>query len=129
MGIRTIAWVKGSIRIIDQTKLPKQLEYLDIKDLSLLCRAIKELRVRGAPALGAAAALGCYIGVKNSKAKDPGVFLCELERVIRFIGSSRPTARNLFWGLERSRRVALENRDKDVSSIKQLLLKEAQAVI
>ncbi len=129
MGIRTIAWVNDGIRIIDQTKLPQQLEYSDIKDLRVLWRAIKELKVRGAPALGAAAALGCYIGIRHSKAASPKLFMRELERVIKYIGSSRPTARNLFWGLERSRRVALENQDKKVLRIKPLLLKEAQAII
>jgi methylthioribose-1-phosphate isomerase len=85
--------------------------------------------VRGAPALGAAAALGIYLGIKDYKAKNLAGFNKELQKISRYIASSRPTARNLFWGLERMKNVAVKNQDKPVSAIKAMLFKEAQKVI
>ena len=100
MDIKTIEWVNNKIRIIDQTELPAKLVYLDISSLNQLWKAIKSLKVRGAPALGAVAGLGVYLGVKDSKAKDLKELNAQLNKVTKFIASSRPTARNLFWGLE-----------------------------
>ena len=122
--IRTIGWENNAIKIIDQTKLPAKLVYLRIRDLPALWQAIKGLKVRGAPALGAAAALGVYLGVKDVPEGNPGRLLRELEKVIRYLASARPTARNLFWGLERMRRVAVENREKPAAEIKKLLFYE-----
>lgn len=129
MDIKSIAWVNNRIRIIDQTKLPTELQYLYIDDVALLWQAIHELKVRGAPALGVAAALGCFLGVRHSKAKDYTQFSQELEGVIRYIGSSRPTARNLFWGLERIKAVVLKNREARPAYLKRLILNEAKALI
>ncbi len=129
MNIRTIEWKNNSIKLIDQTKLPLKLEYLYIKDLKTLWRTIKILQVRGAPALGVAAGLGVYLGVKDSKAGDFLKFNKDLNKVIAYLASSRPTARNLFWGLERMRSVTLKNRDKPVSLIKKFLLREAKRLI
>ena len=129
MDIRTIEWKNNRIKIIDQTKLPAKLEYLYIKDLRTLLGAIKALKVRGAPALGAAAALGVYLGIKNSRAKNFDGFSQELHKTARYIASSRPTARNLFWGIERMCSVAVRNKDKPLSAIKTLLFKEAQKII
>ncbi|MCX5705343.1 MAG: S-methyl-5-thioribose-1-phosphate isomerase [Candidatus Omnitrophica bacterium] len=129
MDIRSIEWKNDSIRIIDQTKLPAKLEYLDIKDIKTLWQAIKVLKVRGAPALGAAAALGVYLGIKDVRAPDFAGFNVQLGKVIDYLGSSRPTARNLFWGLERMRFVALKNKSRPIVAIKKLLFVEAQSII
>ncbi|MEK6727889.1 MAG: S-methyl-5-thioribose-1-phosphate isomerase [Candidatus Omnitrophota bacterium] len=129
MDIRTIEWKNGSIKLIDQTKLPEKLEYIYIKDLKSLLHAIKALKVRGAPALGAAAALGVCLGIKLSKAKSFPQFNKEMDKIISYIASSRPTARNLFWGLERIRTAAIKNKSEPVSSIKKILFKEANNII
>lgn len=129
MDIRTIEWSNDKIKIIDQTKLPLELKYLRIGDLKTHWQAIKLLQVRGAPALGAAAALGVYLGIKDSKAGDFIQFRKELDKVISYLASSRPTARNLFWGLERIRDIALQNKDEKISRIKELILKEARNII
>ncbi len=129
MNIKSIEWRNGAIKIIDQTKLPGVFGYIDIKDLKTLCKAIKELKVRGAPALGAAAGLGVYLGIKDSTAKDFSVFKKELNKVISYIGSSRPTAKNLFYGLERMRKAAESNKEKPVSLVKKILLSEAREII
>lgn len=127
--IKTIEWRNNAIRIIDQTELPTKLTYLDLRDLRSLRQAIKELKVRGAPALGAAACLGVYLGIRDSQAQSFAGFKKELERTIAYLASSRPTARNLFWGLERLRRMVSNNQDKPISVLKKLILKEAQAVV
>ena len=111
MDIKTIEWKKNAIKIIDQTKLPLKLEYIYIRDLKVFWQAIRAMKIRGAPALGAAAGLGIYLGIKNSKAKIFSQFQKELERVIAYLASSRPTARNLFWALERMRGIVLKNRN------------------
>jgi methylthioribose-1-phosphate isomerase len=129
MEIRTIDWVNNKIKIIDQTKLPARLKFLYISDLKSLWHAIKVLQVRGAPALGAAAGLGVYLGVKDLKTQDFREFKDRLEKVIVYLGSSRPTARNLFWGLERMRGVALKNKYKNTSAIKKILFAEAKKII
>ncbi|MFA5411176.1 MAG: S-methyl-5-thioribose-1-phosphate isomerase [Candidatus Omnitrophota bacterium] len=129
MNIRTIEWRQNKIKIIDQTKLPSELKYLYLAEPKSLWRAIKELKVRGAPALGAAAALGVYLGIKDSKARNFKAFIRELDKVTRYLASSRPTARNLFWGLERMRGLAKKNKAKPVALIKRLLFQEAQKII
>ena len=129
MDIRTIAWKDNAVKIIDQTKLHGEFTYLSIRDIKTLWHAIKELKVRGAPALGAAAALGVYLGIKDSQTKTFPAFAKELDTVCRYIASSRPTARNLFWGIERMCAVAIDNKDKSVAAIKQLMLKQALQII
>ena len=99
MSLRTIEWKNNGIRIIDKQKLPDKLVYNDIKDITVLRKAIKELRVRGAPALAAAAGLGVYLAVKDSQAQNYARFKKELDKAIVYLASSRPTAKNLFWGL------------------------------
>ena len=83
MNLQTIKWQNNAIKIIDQTRLPQKLQYLSIKDLKSLWQAIKVLRVRGAPALGAAGGLGAYLGIKDSRAKGFTAFKEELEKVTK----------------------------------------------
>lgn len=128
MDIKSIEWKNNRIKMIDQTRLPEKLVYLYITDIKNLWQGIRELKVRGAPALGAAACFGVYLGIKDSKAKNFAQFKNELEKIIKYLASSRPTAVNLFWGLERMRKAAYANQDKPVSKIKELLFKEAQDV-
>ncbi|MGD0336657.1 MAG: S-methyl-5-thioribose-1-phosphate isomerase [Candidatus Omnitrophota bacterium] len=129
MGIRTIEWKNNSIKIIDQTKLPGRLEYIYIKDLKALWKAIKIMQIRGAPALGAAAALGVYLGIRNKRSGNFNQFSKALDKIISYIASSRPTARNLFWALERMRGQALRHRGEPVTKIKEILFKEARNII
>ena len=129
MELKTIEWKRNSIKIIDQTKLPVKLEYLYIRDLKTLWKAIRELKVRGAPALGGVAALGVYLGIKDSRARDFSSFAGELYRVIRYLGSSRPTARNLFCSLERMVSVALKYSRRSIPEVKKILFVQAQRII
>ncbi|MDD5408765.1 MAG: S-methyl-5-thioribose-1-phosphate isomerase [Candidatus Omnitrophica bacterium] len=129
MNIRTIDWKNNSVRIIDQTRLPQKLVYININKLEGLCRAIKILQVRGAPALGAAAALGVYLGVRNYPGSDWPGFSRKLSAVAKHIAESRPTARNLFWGIERACLAALRNNQLPVAKIKQIILAEGKKIM
>ena len=129
MPVETISWKNGRIKFVDQTKLPDELTFVYCDDVTRLRRAIKRLEIRGAPALGIAGALGVVIGVKDSRAKKFRDFYKELEKVVKFIGSSRPTAINLFWALNIMKDAAKENRDKPVSEIKEILLCKALEIL
>ncbi|MFH0771486.1 MAG: S-methyl-5-thioribose-1-phosphate isomerase [Candidatus Omnitrophota bacterium] len=128
MAISTIKWDKDAIRIIDQTLLPNKLVYLKFEDVGKFWHAIKKLQVRGAPALGVAAAYGAYLGIKDCRANGYKAFARELNKVINFLGSARPTAVNLFWGLERMKSAAEKNKDRTVAEIKKAMLKEAHSI-
>lgn len=124
----TIEWeggVDGHIRLIDQTLLPTELKYVNCDDVKSIWHAIKTLMVRGAPAIGIAGAMGVVLGARDIQVNDADAFLRELKRVVAYLGSSRPTAVNLFWGISRMERTAQENKGKSVKQIKELLLQEA----
>ncbi len=129
MPVATIKWINGKVRIIDQTKLPHNLVYADIKDVRSMWHAIKKLRVRGAPAIGVAGAFGVLLGIKNTKVKNYKEFAKRLRDVIKYLASSRPTAVNLFWALERMMRCAQENAKRPLPKIKGILFKEALKIM
>ena len=129
MSVATIEWRDGKIRMIDQTRLPAELVYLEYDDVKDVWQAIKRLSVRGAPAIGIAGALGVVVGVQNSEAKDFGEFYSEVERVADYLATSRPTAVNLFWALDRMKRAALADRTGDIARLKKVLLDEALAIL
>lgn len=129
MPVATIEWDDGKVKLIDQTKLPEELVYIRCSEIEKLWEAIKSLRVRGAPALGIAAALGTVLGMQNSTATNYEDFREELKKVTGFLATSRPTAVNLFRALERMKRTAKANRQKSVPQIKKILLEEALKII
>ena len=129
MALKTISWADNKVIIIDQTKLPNQLKYLQIEDLKTLFESIRSMRIRGAPALAAAAACAVVLGIRKSKASDYPSFKKELERTVSYIGSSRPTAVNLFWGLRRMVKKAQLNRHRTVREIKDILFAESKAIM
>ncbi len=131
MPVDTIMWeggINGRIKLIDQTLLPREFKFIYCEDLPTICEAIKELKVRGAPAIGIAAAMAVVIGIRNVNTESLDEFLKGLKEATSYIRTSRPTAVNLFWALERMERVAEENRGKEVSEIKERLLREAIAI-
>jgi methylthioribose-1-phosphate isomerase len=129
MPVDTIFWRNGKVKLVDQTLLPLEFKYISCGDVKALWRAIKRLQVRGAPAIGIAGALGVMLGLKGSKAKSGKALVGEIDRIAKYLASSRPTAINLFWALARMRCVAEENCSKSVAGIKKILLKEALKII
>ncbi len=127
--IATIQWSRGKVRIIDQTKLPLKLEYLNCRDVASVWRAIREMKIRGAPAIGIAAAFGIVLGMRKSPARNFASFSRELDRTVKYLVGARPTAVNLFWALERMKRAATESRTTDIRKIKKVLLEEAMKIL
>ena len=104
--IRTISWEEGSVKMIDQTQLPRRLAYRSYKRYEDVAEAIRTMVVRGAPAIGVAAAMGVALAALQSKSREKARLLSDLERAASVLRGTRPTAVNLFWGIDRVLRVA-----------------------
>ena len=117
----------GYVQIIDQTLLPERLELLKINDIETMFEAIRSLRVRGAPAIGIAAAMGLVLGVRKTTSGREE-FLDELAGKSDYLASSRPTAVNLSLALKRLVSLADKNKGASVNQLKEMLLTEAKAI-
>lgn len=132
-NLSTISWIgdaaTGYARLIDQTLLPTQLEYRDCKTVEEMWEAIKVLRVRGAPAIGIAAAMGVVLGMQKFQERGRGAYANRLKEVAAYLRSSRPTAVNLAWAVERMERHVQGRTDElPPAELSELLLKEALAI-
>ena len=126
MQVKPIEWRDTVIRIIDQTRIPSEVVFLDLADYAAVAAAIKEMRVRGAPAIGVAAAYGLALGAQAIEAGSREEFLSKVNTISRELASTRPTAVNLFWALERMNRAAGEG--SEISVIKAVLVEEAKRI-
>lgn len=114
--------------IIDQTKLPNTTEYLSINNTEDLYQAIKQLKVRGAPAIGICAGYGIYVLAQQMPQDDYDNFYSEFIKTKDYINSSRPTAVNLSWALNRMEKVVADNKEKPVKDIITLLAQESKSI-
>src|SRR5437588_10890174 len=112
--LQTVSWTGSACRLLDQTKLPTETAYVDITDEKQMWDAIKRLVVRGAPAIGVAAAFGVYLGIKDFDDRGQDAFKKRLSEVCDYLATSRPTAVNLFWALARVRQVGEREFDEKV---------------
>lgn len=121
-----IAWKKEELIMVDQRLLPWKERYLSLKTVEQVARAIEDMVIRGAPAIGIAAAYGLVLGIRSLKSR------IDLEKKFNEfyhrLWRTRPTARNLFWALERMKRVFDENKKSDLSRLKKIMLAEARAI-
>ena len=124
--IQTLEWTDNGVRFIDQTKLPTEEIYVVCKTHEQVADAIRTMVVRGAPAIGVAAAMGIALGVKNSKAETVGELKRELDQICDVIGKTRPTAVNLFWAIRRMQEKFERVRIRPIAQIKQDLIEESQ---
>jgi methylthioribose-1-phosphate isomerase len=126
--IAPVRWADGALVLLDQTKLPGaevERAYTRWEDVA---EAIRTLVVRGAPAIGVAAAFGMALGARASTARNFDHFLEDLDAASRGLAATRPTAVNLFWALERMRQVALASRPLPLATIRERLLAEAEVI-
>ncbi len=127
---RTVEWIgdlPGHVRLIDQTLLPTQVQYRDCRTVEEVWEAIRVLRVRGAPAIGVAAAFGVVVGVQGHQ--EPDGYAARLMEVADYLRTSRPTAVNLFWAIERLEKKARPLLDKTLpAGVTRILLDEALAI-
>ena len=129
MGYETIRWRGNSVELIDQRLLPHRKVYIKCKTASEMYSAIQKMKIRGAPAIGIAGAYGVYLGVRNSSARNYKAFKKDMDNTVRYLASSRPTARNLFWALERMEDFVEKNKKKSISDLKESILKEANKIL
>ena len=128
---KSIEWIgdlNGCVRIIDQTLLPARFETLDCHDVHTLWHAIKRLAVRGAPAIGIAAAMGLVLAVRDHQGDDRDAFVAKVNEAADHLAGSRPTAVNLFWALDRMKTVVAANPRAHTAQLTELLLAEAKAI-
>jgi len=122
----TIEWKENEVIMIDQRKLPKEESYWECTDHECVAQAIEKMVIRGAPAIGVAAGYGVALGLMNIKEEKN--LSVKFDKILERLEKTRPTARNLFWALERMKEVFLKNRNKSLSELKQTILHEARAI-
>jgi methylthioribose-1-phosphate isomerase len=125
MPVRTIEWRNGNVVMLDQCLLPTREVYRVYRDHREVARAIKEMVIRGAPAIGVAAAMGIALGASTLR---PGEVARDFDRLCRTFAATRPTAVNLFWAIERMRRVFQRNQHRPLDTLRTLLEREALAI-
>jgi len=121
--MKPIEWLDNKVRILDQTSLPQEEVYLELSNYQEVVQVIKEMKVRGAPAIGIATAYGIALGAQKIKAETREEFLAKLNQILEVFSSTRPTAVNLFKAIKRMKAVATNR--KDITQIKVALLTEA----
>jgi methylthioribose-1-phosphate isomerase len=124
--IQTLEWTLRGVVFIDQTKLPTEEVYVTCTTYQQVADVIRNMVVRGAPAIGVAAAMGIALGVQASKAKDIAELKTELDQICETIGQTRPTAVNLFWAIRRMKEKFESLRTLPIPQIQQALVDEAQ---
>ncbi|HNR04396.1 MAG TPA: S-methyl-5-thioribose-1-phosphate isomerase [Bacillota bacterium] len=127
-AMRSVKWENNELIILDQTKLPDTTEFIKLDKAEDVWDAILHLKVRGAPAIGIAAAYGLCVAMRDTGAKSHEEFMTELKKNSQYLASSRPTAVNLFWALRRMERAAFDNKNKTVEELKEILIREANAI-
>ena len=126
--MRSIEWRDGKVRFLDQSRLPLDEVYVETDDEDVIARAIRSLSLRGAPLIGIAAAYGFALAFRKAASSAPASFNASLERVSNLFGSTRPTAVNLFWAIDRMRRVALEAAAHAPDTLAEQMLAEARLI-
>jgi methylthioribose-1-phosphate isomerase len=124
--IHTLEWTQSGVVFIDQTKLPTEEVYVTCSTDEQVADAIRNMIVRGAPAIGVAAAMGIALGIKNSQAKNVADLKKELVRICENMGQTRPTAVNLFWAIRRMTEKFESLSARTIPQIQQTLIEEAQ---
>ncbi len=124
--IQTLEWTDHGVRFIDQTKLPTEETYVNCTTHEQVADVIRSMVVRGAPAIGVAAAMGIALGVKNSTAETTAELKRELDQICDLMGKTRPTAVNLFWAIDRMKAKFERVRIRPIEQIKQELIEESQ---
>ncbi|HDX9590696.1 TPA: S-methyl-5-thioribose-1-phosphate isomerase [Bacillus pseudomycoides] len=123
-----IQWKEDALVLLDQTLLPNEVVYESFKAAESVWDAIQVMKVRGAPAIGVSAAYGVYLGIKDVQEDSMELFINKVQEVCAYLATSRTTAVNLFWALERIENTAKEHAHLSISDLKQRLLEEAKMI-
>ena len=125
---KTVEWKNNTVVMIDQTLLPEKEVYRKYKTYTEVAKAIKDMIVRGAPAIGVTAAMGVALGALKIKSSDMKGFTKEFNKITSLMASTRPTAVNLLWAIERMKAVAADNASLGVAGLKKRLVEEAKRI-
>ena len=129
MKFKTIEWKGERVRILDQRKLPQEVHYLDCRSASSVAEAIRTMAIRGAPAIGVAAAMGIALAAKKTRSGNSRVFTKAIEKVCQEMRETRPTAVNLFWAVDRMEKILKRVENDGVEKTKQTLVREALQIL
>src|SRR5438270_15033 len=116
--IKTLEWTDSGVRFIDQTKLPTEEVYVTCRTYQEVATAITTMVVRGAPAIGVAAAMGVALGTRDAKAETVAELRSQFEKICDALAATRPTAVNLFWAIRRMKDQFAEVSSQSVAQIK-----------
>ena len=125
MKFKTIEWKQDCVKLLDQRKLPNEVRYLACRDSSAVAQAIRAMAIRGAPAIGVAAAMGIALAAKKSASRRPEVFRKKIEKVCQEMRQTRPTAVNLFWAVDRMKKILDQGSFLEVQAMAERLEEEA----
>ncbi len=116
--VPTVEWKDGAVRLLDQSRLPESVEFLDCRDYQTVADAIRNLKVRGAPAIGVTAAMGVALGAQTVTVSDYEAFAKAVLVICDHLAATRPTAVNLFWAVERMKRMLASLHRQPIASIR-----------
>jgi methylthioribose-1-phosphate isomerase len=127
--VNAIEWKDGKVIMLDQSKLPLEITYIECTDYRTVAEGIKRLRIRGAPAIGIAAAMGIALGAQNIEARNSRQFMKGLEPIFHEMLSTRPTAVNIRWAVQRIKKLISTRKDEPVDKLKEVLIAEANKIL
>jgi len=126
--VKAIEWRNKKVVILDQSKLPLEVTYIDCSNYQIVAECIRTLKIRGAPAIGIAAAMGIALGAQDIKTENFEKFVEGLQPIFNEMLSTRPTAVNIKWAVERIRGLLIRKRDESIDTLKELLIEEAKKI-
>lgn len=126
--VKAIEWKDGKVIMLDQSRLPVEVKFIECTNYEIIAEGIKKLWIRGAPAIGIAAAMGIALGAQDVTTKNYREFIKGIEPVFNTMLSTRPTAVNIRWAVERIKRFLKERKGESVNRLKELLIEEAQKI-
>ncbi|NCO68462.1 MAG: S-methyl-5-thioribose-1-phosphate isomerase [Nitrospirae bacterium CG_4_10_14_0_8_um_filter_41_23] len=127
--VKTIEWVNGKVIMLDQSRLPLEVRYIECTDYQKVAEGIKKLWIRGAPAIGIAAAMGIALGAQEIKAGNFKEFIKVIKPIFNEMLDTRPTAVNIKWAVERIRSLLMREKDEPIDVLKNLLIEEAKMIL
>lgn len=127
--VNAIEWVNEKVMMLDQTRLPLEVTFIECKNYRKVAEGIRKLWIRGAPAIGIATAMGIALGAQNIKARSFDAFMKSLEPVFHEMLSTRPTAVNIQWAVNRIKIFLKNHKSESIASLKKLLIEEAQNIL
>jgi len=126
--VKAIEWIDGKVAILDQSRLPFEVTFIECTDYRQIAECIRAMKIRGAPAIGIATAMGIALGAQDIKTEKFERFIEGLELIFNEMLSTRPTAVNIKWAIERIRGLLIRKRDESINTLKEILIEEAKKI-